>query len=110
MMQTILQILFVAAILGAIGIVLGIVLSLANKYLIVVEDPRINAIEKLLPNYNCGACGTPGCHAFAEGIINGEVKNVSRCKPGKLDKNYNPILEYLKDHPNSDGSIVDVKI
>jgi electron transport complex protein RnfB len=109
-MDILFQILIVAAILGAIGIVLGIILSLANKYLIVVEDPRINDVEKLLPNYNCGACGTPGCHAFAEGIVNGEVKKLSRCKPGKPDKNYNPILEYLKDHPNNDGSIVDVKI
>ncbi|MFA6801602.1 MAG: RnfABCDGE type electron transport complex subunit B [Acholeplasmataceae bacterium] len=97
-------------VLGALAIVLGIILSLANKYLIVEEDPRINDIEKLLPNYNCGACGTPGCHAFAEAIVSGEAKNLSRCKPGKVDKNYNPILEYLKEHPNKDGSIVDVKI
>ena len=97
-------------VLGGLGIIMGVILSLANRFLTVEEDPRIDEIEKLLPNYNCGACGTPGCHAFAEGIINGEVKNVSRCKPGKLDKNYNPILEYLKEHPNSDGSIIDVKI
>lgn len=109
-MDTIIQILKVVLVLGSIGIVLGIGLSLANKYLIVEEDPRINEVEKLLPNYNCGACGTPGCHAFAEGIIEGEVKNLSRCKPGKADKHYNPILEYLKDHPNKDGSIVNVKI
>ncbi|MCD4827785.1 MAG: hypothetical protein K8Q99_08410 [Acholeplasmataceae bacterium] len=97
-------------ILGALGALMGVVLSLANKYLTVVEDPRINEVEKLLPNYNCGACGTPGCHAFAEGIINGEVKNLSRCKPGKPDKHYNPILAYLKEHPNDDGSINGVKL
>lgn len=97
-------------VLGVLGILLGVVLSLANQYLTVKEDPRIDDVEKLLPNYNCGACGTPGCRAFATAILNGEVKNVSRCKPGKLDKHFNPILEYLKDHPNPDGSIVDVKI
>jgi len=97
-------------VLGVLGILLGIVLSLANQYLAVKEDPRIDDVEKLLPNYNCGACGTPGCRAFATAILNGEVKNVSRCKPGKLDKHFNPILEYLKDHPNPDGTIVDVKI
>jgi electron transport complex protein RnfB len=97
-------------VLGVLGILLGIVLSLANQYLTVKEDERIDEIEKMLPNYNCGACGTPGCRAFATGIVNGEVKNVSRCKPGKLDKHFNPILEYLKDHPNPDGSIIDVKI
>ncbi len=97
-------------VLGIIAIVLGVVLSLANKYLVVEEDPRINEVEKLLPNYNCGACGTPGCHAFAEGIVDGEVLKLSRCKPGKADKNFNPILEYLKDHPNKDGSVINVKI
>lgn len=104
------ELLYPFIVLGLLGIVLGIVLSLANQYLTVQEDPRIDDIEKLLPNYNCGACGTPGCRAFATGIVNGEVKNVSRCKPGKLDKHFNPILEYLKDHPNPDGSKVDLKL
>lgn len=97
-------------VLGGLGIVLGIVLSLANKYLQVIEDPRIDEVEKLLPNYNCGACGTPGCRAFASAILNGEVKNLSRCKPGKVDKHFNPILEYLKANPNQDGTEVGVKI
>jgi len=104
------ELLYPFIVLGMLGIVLGIVLSLANQYLSVQEDPRIDDIEKLLPNYNCGACGTPGCRAFATGIVNGEVKNVSRCKPGKLDKHFNPILEYIKDHPNQDGSKIDLKI
>jgi Na+-translocating ferredoxin:NAD+ oxidoreductase subunit B len=104
------EILYPFIVLGLLGILLGIVLSLANQYLTVEEDPRIDDIERLLPNYNCGACGTPGCRAFATGIVNGEVKNVSRCKPGKLDKHFNPILEYLKDHPNPDGSKIDLKI
>lgn len=102
--------LFPFIVLGGMGLILGLGLALAYKYLTVEEDARIDGVEKLLPNYNCGACGTPGCRAFAEGIVNGEVKNLSRCKPGKVDKHFNPILEYLKDHPNPDGSIIDVKI
>lgn len=104
------EVLYPFIVLGGLGIILGVVLSLANKYLAVEEDPRIDGVEKLLPNYNCGACGTPGCRAFATAIITGEVKNLSRCKPGKVDKHFNPILEFLKDHPNLDGSRVDVKI
>ncbi|MCK9235604.1 MAG: (Fe-S)-binding protein [Acholeplasmataceae bacterium] len=104
------EILYPVLILGLLSVALGIVLSLVNKYLTVEEDPRIDDIEKLLPLYNCGACGTPGCRAFAEAILSGEVKNLSRCKPGKADKHFNPILAYLKDHPNPDGTIVDVKI
>jgi Na+-translocating ferredoxin:NAD+ oxidoreductase subunit B len=106
----ILDILYPILVLGGVAAVLGVILSLADRYLTVPEDPRIDAVEALLPNYNCGACGTPGCRAFAEAILNGEVKNLSLCKPGKADKHFNPILEYLKDHPNPDGSKVDVKI
>ena len=104
------EVLYPFLVLGGIAIVLGIVLSLANQYLTVEEDPRIDAVEKLLPNYNCGACGTPSCRSFAEAIIAGEVKNLSRCKPGNAAKHYHPILEYLKDHPNPDGKTIDVKI
>lgn len=97
-------------ILGILGLLLGAGLALAAKYLEVYEDERINEVEKLLPNYNCGACGTPGCHAFATEIVAGIVGNISRCKPGKVDKHFNPILEYLKDHPNPDGTPVKVKL
>lgn len=104
------EVLYPFIVLGGLGIILGVILSLANKYLAVEEDPRIDGVEKLLPNYNCGACGTPGCRAFATAILTGEVKNLSKCKPGKVEKHFNPILEFLKDHPNLDGSKVDVKI
>ena len=104
------EVLYPFIVLGGLGIILGVILSLANKYLAVEEDPRIDGVEKLLPNYNCGACGTPGCRAFATAILTGEVKNLSKCKPGKVEKHFNPILEFLKDHPNLDGSRVDVKI
>lgn len=104
------DILYPVLILGGIAMVLGIILALADKFLTIPEDPRIDAVEALLPNYNCGACGTPGCRAFAEAILNGDIKKLSLCKPGKADKHFNPILEYLKDHPNPDGTKVDVKI
>ncbi|MFP4177608.1 MAG: (Fe-S)-binding protein [Acholeplasmataceae bacterium] len=104
------EIIYPFLVLGAIGAVLGIILSLADRYLTVKEDPRIDDVEALLPGYNCGACGTPGCRAFAEGIINGEVKNLSRCKPGKAEKHFKPIIEYLKEHPNPDNTKIDVEI
>lgn len=103
-------ILYAVLIIGSIAVVFGIVLSLASKYLEVEEDYRITEVEKLLPGYNCGACGTPSCKGFATEIVNGEAGNLSRCKPGKADKNFNPILEYLKENPNEDGSAVQVRI
>lgn len=97
-------------IIGVIGLVFGVILSLANQYLQVEEDYRIAAVEALLPGYNCGSCGTPSCKAFATEIVSGEAGKLTRCKPGKADKNFNPILEYLKENPNPDGTQVPIKL
>jgi RnfABCDGE-type electron transport complex B subunit len=47
----------------------GTVLALAHRFLSVFEDPRIEAVEGLLPGTNCGACGEPGCRSFAEALV-----------------------------------------
>jgi electron transport complex protein RnfB len=94
--------------LAIMGLLLGLGLAYAAEFFHVEEDKRKEEIEKLLPGYNCGACGYPGCSGFAEGIINGEVEKLSQCKPGK-DEHYNPILEYIKDHPDPDGSLITIK-
>jgi electron transport complex protein RnfB len=63
-----------ALILGGVGLFFGFLIAMVNKKFWVWEDPRISAVEELLPNTNCGACGTPGCRAFAEAVIAGEQK------------------------------------
>lgn len=35
---------------------------------------KINKLMKLLPMLDCGSCGAPSCHAFAEDVANGEAK------------------------------------
>ena len=61
------------AILGGVGLVFGVFIALANKRLWVWEDPRIDVVATMLPNANCGACGLPGCRAFAEQAVAGKV-------------------------------------
>ena len=63
-----------ALILGGVGLFFGFLIAMANKKFYVWEDPRINEVEQLLPNSNCGACGQPGCRAFAEGLVNGKLQ------------------------------------
>ena len=92
-------------VLLAIGLILGILICVAEKFLHVQEDTRIQDIEKMLPNVNCGACGHAGCHSMAEAIVSGEQKKLSDCKPGKKDKNFDPIIEYMKNHPDPDGTL-----
>ena len=93
-----------------LAIVLGVLIVLFSILFHVEEDPRVAAVEKMLPNYNCGACGKAGCHDMAEALVSGEVKNVSKCKVGKKDKNYDPIVAYLASTPGPDGKTVEVSI
>ncbi|MBZ0171554.1 MAG: RnfABCDGE type electron transport complex subunit B, partial [Phycisphaerales bacterium] len=60
--------------MGGLGAFFGLVLAVANRFLKVEEDPRIDAVEEMLPGTNCGACGQPGCRAFAEALVGGSEK------------------------------------
>jgi Na+-translocating ferredoxin:NAD+ oxidoreductase RNF subunit RnfB len=64
-------ILLSVAILGGVALTFAILIALANKKLKVWEDPRIDAVNEMLPGSNCGACGAAGCRAFAEEVIDG---------------------------------------
>ena len=61
-------------ILGGTGFVFATFIALANRKLKVFEDPRIDVVAALLPQANCGACGLPGCRAFAEKAVLGLVQ------------------------------------
>ncbi len=64
--------------MGSLGFVLAATLTVANKKLHVAEDPRIDEVEEMLPKTNCGACGSPGCRAFAESCVAGDA-NPAKC-------------------------------
>ncbi len=66
------------AIMTGIGLVFAVILAVAYRFLKVHEDPRIEETEDLLPGSNCGACGQPGCRAFAEQLVLGALEP-SRC-------------------------------
>ena len=63
-----------ALVLGGVGLFFGFMIAMANKKFYVWEDPRIDGVEDLLPSTNCGACGQPGCRAFAEAAVAGKVQ------------------------------------
>ena len=104
------EILWAVLILLGIGAALGLGLAIAAKILYVKEDERIEEVAKRLPNYNCGSCGYAGCKAMAEAIVTGKEENLKKCKPGKEDLNFKPIIDYLNEHPNEDGSKVKVHL
>jgi RnfABCDGE-type electron transport complex B subunit len=60
-----------AAIMTGLGLLFSGLLATASRYLRVEEDPRLDPVEAMLPGTNCGACGEPGCRAFAEALVRG---------------------------------------
>ena len=70
--------------LAGLSIILAVVLAVANRKLKVDEDPRIDRVEEMLPGANCGACGQPGCRAFAEKVV-GLESPPSQCSVGGPD-------------------------
>lgn len=67
--------------LGGLTLLLAIMLIVANKKFYVYEDPRIDVVNDMLPQANCGACGFPGCKPFAESVVKGDIL------PGKCTVN-----------------------
>ncbi len=70
-----------ALFLAALSGVLAVVLVVAAKKFAVVENPLIKEVEEVLPQYNCGGCGFPGCSGFARFMV--ETRDPDRtCPPG----------------------------
>lgn len=79
-----------------IALIISIILvSISNK----VEDKKDikKEIVKLLPSYNCGACGFVNCTNMAENILI-DKNNVLKCRPLKnKEEVVKKIEEILKD-------------
>jgi Na+-translocating ferredoxin:NAD+ oxidoreductase RNF subunit RnfB len=64
-----------------VGIICALVLTLASKIMYVKVDERLILLEQCMPGANCGACGYPGCSAYAEALNMGKTKS-NLCPPG----------------------------
>lgn len=60
-------------VLGSLGFLFGVLLSIASKIFEVKLDPLVGNILGVLPGANCGACGFPGCEGLATAIANGKA-------------------------------------
>ena len=67
--------------LTVLGLVLGLLLGIADKYLKVESSPLVDALEALLPGSQCGQCGFPGCRPAAEALADG-LAPATMCPPG----------------------------
>lgn len=91
------SLLIAPAIMVGIGLFFGAILALAQRFLKVDEDPRVEATNELLPGTNCGACGQPGCLPFAEKLVTGEVE------PGQCTVSTDDALEQIAEYLEVDA-------
>ena len=90
-----------------IGALLGVMLGVASKVFHVELDEREAKVTEMLPGYNCGGCGYPGCSGLAAALIGKETDTVS-CKPCKADRK-KEIVDYLNSTSGPDGECLKVK-
>lgn len=67
------SVVYPVVILGSMGLLFGLLLSIASKVFAVYVDPLVGNILGVLPGANCGACGFPGCEGLANAIANGKA-------------------------------------
>ena len=75
------EILIAVIIVAVIGLIAGVGLSLASKYMAVPSDEKQEKIRAVLPGANCGACGYSGCDGYAVAVASGEAEP-DKCAPG----------------------------
>lgn len=64
-----------------VGLVGGIILVVAAKFMAVYEDPRVGQITEVLAGANCGGCGYAGCSDYAKAVVDGKCA-CDLCAPG----------------------------
>ena len=74
-------VLWAIVILGALGLLFGVLLAIAGKIFAVEVDPKEAAVRAACAGANCGACGYPGCDGYAAAVARGEAP-VNACVPG----------------------------
>ena len=74
-------IIIAAAVVGIVGIVIGVLLGIASEKFKVEVDEKEILVRAELPGNNCGGCGYAGCDALAKAIAAGEAP-VGACPVG----------------------------
>jgi len=78
MIENIMPILIVAV----IGLLAGVVLTIASKYMAVEVNEAVLKVKEALPGINCGACGYSGCEEYAKNIVEDKTVKTNLCTPG----------------------------
>jgi electron transport complex protein RnfB len=87
-----------AVVLAGTGAVFGVLIGVCSKVFAVQVDERLTKLTEILPGYNCGACGYPGCAGLAEAIASKKADPVL-CKPGNQEMR-DKIKKFMEENYN----------
>lgn len=73
--------LFPIILVCVIGIIAGVLLTVAAKVMYVPVDDRVEELTDALPGANCGGCGYAGCSDYADAIVNDDAP-INMCAVG----------------------------
>jgi len=68
--------------LSILAMISAVILYFIAQKFKVIEDPRIDLIQEILPAANCGGCGFAGCRNFAEALVNANTFEGLNCPVG----------------------------
>ncbi|QHI72392.1 RnfABCDGE type electron transport complex subunit B [Aminipila terrae] len=68
--------------LVTMGLISGVVLTIASKVFFVPVDETVSQVREVLPGANCGACGFAGCDDYAAAIGADHSLSPSLCPVG----------------------------
>lgn len=71
-----------AIIVAAVGLIFGIILTIASKLMFVPVDEKVAAIREALPGANCGGCGFAGCDDYANAFADDPNLSPTLCPVG----------------------------
>lgn len=75
------EIMIPISIVSGMGLIAGVILSLATIIFHKPVDEKEEALREALPGINCGACGFSGCDGYAKAMAKGEA-GATNCTPG----------------------------
>ena len=85
--------------LSAVGLIAGVAIFVANRVLPKEDESlqKANELKEFLPGADCGACGKPGCFAYAQAVAkNVEVLEATPCRIlAKDEESSRQLGEYL---------------
>ena len=68
--------------LCVLGVLAAVILYVVAQKFKVEEDPRIDQVEKMLPDANCGGCGFAGCRGMAGARVKRDDISALYCPVG----------------------------